>query len=110
MPLSSIFVTNSRGLIWRSDATGNFRNEEQKQFAQAVHHGPFSWWKHGDFFSFFLLFGEGWGKRGRIRLDEGLMTLNEFECCNLLWIWSAVNERCLEKLGRESTEGSFRGE
>lgn len=34
VPLSSIFVTNSRGLIWRSDATGNFRNEEQKQFAQ----------------------------------------------------------------------------
>lgn len=36
VPLSSIFVTNSRGLIWRnSDGGGSFRNEEQKQFAQA---------------------------------------------------------------------------
>lgn len=61
VPLSSIFVTNSRGLIWRSDATGNFRNEEQKQFAQAVHHGPFSWWKHGDFLVLFWLF---WGRLG----------------------------------------------
>ena len=60
VPLSSIFVTNSRGLIWRSDATGNFRNEEQKQFAQAVHHGPFSWWKHGDFLVFFAF----WGRLG----------------------------------------------
>ena len=35
MPLSSIFVTNSRGLIWKSrDGTcGSFRNQEQKQFA-----------------------------------------------------------------------------
>lgn len=33
--MSSIFVTNSRGLIWRSqDGThGSFRNQEQKQFA-----------------------------------------------------------------------------
>ena len=39
VPLCSIFVTNSRGLIWRgrdgSDGGGSFRNEEQKQFAQA---------------------------------------------------------------------------
>ena len=36
VPLSSIFVTNSRGLIWRSeDGThGSFRNGEQKAFAQ----------------------------------------------------------------------------
>lgn len=35
VPLSSIFVTNSRGLIWRTaDGSGSFRNEEQKQFAQ----------------------------------------------------------------------------
>ncbi|CAJ1368803.1 unnamed protein product [Effrenium voratum] len=36
VPLSSIFVTNSRGLIWRSadGASGSFRNEEQKAFAQ----------------------------------------------------------------------------
>ena len=36
VPWSSIFVTNSRGLIWRTaDGSGSFRNEEQKQFAQA---------------------------------------------------------------------------
>jgi len=36
VPLSSIFVTNSRGLIWRSEdgTAGSFRNEEQKAFAQ----------------------------------------------------------------------------
>lgn len=36
MPLSSIFVTNSRGLIWRSSdgCVGSFRNAEQKEFAQ----------------------------------------------------------------------------
>mmetsp|Transcript_141497 Transcript_141497/g.439848 ORF Transcript_141497/g.439848 Transcript_141497/m.439848 type:complete len:338 (-) Transcript_141497:131-1144(-) len=36
VPASSIFVTNSRGLIWRSadGSTGSFRNEEQKAFAQ----------------------------------------------------------------------------
>jgi len=36
VPLSSIFVTNSRGLIWCStDGTmGSFRNQEQKAFAQ----------------------------------------------------------------------------
>lgn len=35
------------------------------------------------------------------------MTLNEFECCNLLLIWSAVNEHRLEKLGRESNKARF---
>eukprot|EP00913_Durusdinium_trenchii_P035984 g33667.t1 len=36
VPLSSIFVTNSRGLIWRSSdgCVGSFRNAEQKEFAQ----------------------------------------------------------------------------
>lgn len=36
VPKSSIFVTNSRGLIWRSEdgAVGNFRNDEQKEFGQ----------------------------------------------------------------------------
>jgi malate dehydrogenase (oxaloacetate-decarboxylating)(NADP+) len=36
VPMSSMFVTNSRGLIWRSEdgTTGNFRNEEQKAFGQ----------------------------------------------------------------------------
>lgn len=36
VPASSIFVTNSRGLIWCSEdgSEGSFRNEEQKAFAQ----------------------------------------------------------------------------
>jgi len=36
VPASSIFVTNSRGLIWRSadGRSGNFRNNEQKEFGQ----------------------------------------------------------------------------
>lgn len=37
VPSTSIFVTNSRGLIWRAEdggSGGNFRNEEQKAFGQ----------------------------------------------------------------------------
>lgn len=37
VPSTSIFVTNSRGLVWRAEdggSAGNFRNEEQKAFAQ----------------------------------------------------------------------------
>eukprot|EP00931_Biecheleriopsis_adriatica_P063264 TRINITY_DN38273_c0_g1_i1.p1 TRINITY_DN38273_c0_g1~~TRINITY_DN38273_c0_g1_i1.p1 ORF type:complete len:646 (+),score=140.72 TRINITY_DN38273_c0_g1_i1:96-2033(+) len=36
VPLSSIVVTNSRGIIWRSEdgTSGNFRNDEQKAFGQ----------------------------------------------------------------------------
>merc|ERR1719230_2435915 len=35
VPRSSLFVTNSRGLVWRSadGKEGSFRNEEQKEFA-----------------------------------------------------------------------------
>ena len=36
VPPSHIFMTNSRGIIWKSTdgVTGSFRNKEQKQFAQ----------------------------------------------------------------------------
>ena len=36
VPMESIFMTNSRGIIWRSDdgTNGSFRNGEQKEFAQ----------------------------------------------------------------------------
>lgn len=35
VPLSKLFVTNSRGVIWKSEdgADGSFRNNEQKEFA-----------------------------------------------------------------------------
>lgn len=33
VPKSKIFVTNSRGLVWKTDADGSYRNEEQKEFA-----------------------------------------------------------------------------
>jgi len=35
VPASQLFITNSRGIIWKSEdgASGSFRNEEQKEFA-----------------------------------------------------------------------------
>jgi malate dehydrogenase (oxaloacetate-decarboxylating)(NADP+) len=37
VPRSQVFITNSRGVIWKSEdgQDGNFRNEEQKEFAYA---------------------------------------------------------------------------
>merc|ERR1719240_1052385 len=36
VPMSRLFVTNSRGVIWRNEegTDGSYRNNEQKEFAQ----------------------------------------------------------------------------
>jgi malic enzyme len=36
VPRSNLFVTNSRGLIWKSEdgETGSYRNEQQKEFGK----------------------------------------------------------------------------